>query len=191
MKTIVCKDTDSFKYLNSIKNGIVIYPADTIYGIGASVFNTYANKKIFKIKRRDLSNPLIVLCSLDFILKSAYVDEEALNLLNLGATLILKNKINLPFYVSKDGKTAYRLAFGPYIKKIVERFALTSTSVNISKKQPINNSKELIKHYFGIVDVIITGKTKNTASTIVDFENKLILREGDRAETIKNFLGGL
>lgn len=189
MKTIVCRDKDSFNYLHRIKNGIVIYPADTIYGFGAYVHNAYANKKIFEIKRRFIQNPFIVLCNLDFVLKNAFVDDDALKLLNLGATVILKNKTSLPFYVSKNEKTAYRLAVNPFIQKIVEKIPLTSTSLNISSKQPINSPKQILRRYFGYVDVIIIGKTKNIASSIVDFENKIILREGYNNEFIKSFLG--
>ncbi len=191
MKAIVCKDKHSYSLLYYIKNGVVIYPADTIYGIGAYVYNTFANKRIFKVKKRDFSKPLIVLCSIDFVLESAYLDQAALELLNFGATLILKNKKTLPFYVSNNGKTAYRLAFNPYMKKIVEHCALTSTSINISNKEPINDITQIIKRYSSIADVIITGKTKNIVSSIVDFENKVILRKGDNAEIIKSFLEGL
>lgn len=191
MKAIVCKDKHSYSLLYYIKNGVVIYPADTIYGIGAYVYNTFTNKRIFKVKKRDFSKPLIVLCSIDFVLENAYLDQAALELLNFGATLILKNKKTLPFYVSNNGKTAYRLAFNPYMKKIVEHCALTSTSINISNKEPINDITQIIKRYSSIADVIITGKTKNIASSIVDFENKVILRKGDNAEIIKSFLEGL
>ncbi|HHS49345.1 MAG TPA: hypothetical protein ENM99_05860 [Desulfurella acetivorans] len=189
MKTIVCRDKDSFNYLHRIKNGIVIYPADTIYGFGAYVYNVFTNKKIFELKKRFVQKPFIVLCSLDFVLKNAFVDENAVNLLKLGATVILKNKLTLPFYAAKNGKTAYRLAVNPFIEKIVKKTPLTSTSLNVSKKTPINSIRQILKRYFGVVDIIIVGKTKNVASSIVDFENKVILREGYNCESIKSFLG--
>ncbi|WP_086032843.1 Sua5/YciO/YrdC/YwlC family protein [Desulfurella amilsii] len=189
MKTIICRDKGSFNYLPYIKNGMIIYPADTIYGLGAYIYNAFANKRIFEIKKRSIQNPFIVLCDMDFVLKNVFVDETALNLLNLGATVILKNKTTLPFYVSKNGKTAYRLAVNPFMVKIVKKIPLTSTSVNVSAKQSINSTKKILQRYFGIVDIIIIGKTRNVASSIVDFENKVILREGYNAEAIKKFLG--
>jgi L-threonylcarbamoyladenylate synthase len=191
MKTIVCRDKDSFDYLHRIKSGVVIYPADTIYGFGAYLDNVFTNKKIFELKKRFVQKPFIVLCSLDFVLKNAFVDETAINLLKLGATVILKNKATLPFYASKNGKTAYRLAFNPFIEKIVKKVPITSTSLNVSEKIPINSIRQILKHYFGAVDIIIIGKTKNIASSIVDFENKVILREGYNCESIKSFLGVL
>lgn len=188
MKTIVCKDKNTHKCFWHIKSGIVIYPADTIYGIGAFIGNVFANKKIFEIKKRDILNPFIVFCDINFVSENAYLDENALKLLNLGASVILKNKTSLPFYVSKNNKTAYRLAVNPYLKKIVKKIPLTSTSVNISTKQSLNSIKQIIQNYFGIVDVIIAGKIENIASSIVDFENKTILREGYNAQAIKKLL---
>ncbi len=189
MKTLVCKSRDARKHVVRIKNGIVIYPADTIYGIGAYIYNANSNKRIFEIKKRDTSQPLIVLCDIDFVIANAYIDKTARKLLELGATVILKNKSIMPFYVSKNGKTAYRLAKDDYMSRILKKIPLTSTSVNVSTKPPLNSIKEIIKHYLGFVDVIISGKTNNIASTIVDFENKTILREGYNAEIIKSFLG--
>ncbi len=86
-------------------------------------------------------------------------------------------------------KRPHPLAKDDYMSRILKKIPLTSTSVNVSTKPPLNSIKEIIKHYLGFVDVIISGKTNNIASTIVDFENKTILREGYNAEIIKSFLG--
>lgn len=189
MKATICLDKNLGECFDSIKNGIWIYPADTVFGIGASIFNAFLNKKIFQIKKRSLQKPLIVFCNLDFVMNYAFVSNKVINILNLGATVILENKKNLPDYVSENGRTAYRLARNPYIKKVVDRFPLTSTSVNLSTKKPLNSIRQIIERYAFIVDVIVIGKVEKIQSTIVDFRNKVILREGYNADLIKIFWG--
>ena len=64
-------------------NKLIIFPTDTVYGIGCSIYDIYNIDKIYEIKKRDKSKPLACLCaSLEQIESIAYVDELASKLIN-------------------------------------------------------------------------------------------------------------
>ena len=78
-------------------NKLIIFPTDTVYGIGCSIYDIYNIDRIYDIKKRDKSKPLACLCaSLEQIKSIAYVNDLAIKLINKylpgGLTLILKSK---------------------------------------------------------------------------------------------------
>ena len=92
-------------------NKLIIFPTDTVYGIGCSIYDIYNIDRIYEIKKRDKSKPLACLCaSIEQIKSIAYVDELAAKLINKylpgGLTLILKAKQEVKEITKKAGEEA-------------------------------------------------------------------------------------
>ncbi|MGL4949858.1 MAG: L-threonylcarbamoyladenylate synthase, partial [Anaeroplasmataceae bacterium] len=163
-------------------NKIIIFPTDTVYGIGCSVYDRQSIQKIYEIKNRDLNKPLAVLCSsLEQINSIAIVDELSNKLISkflpgplsviLKANQRIKEVMNLEYIAVRipNHKQAINLLneFGP----------LATTSVNESGTQPLNEYELIVKDYLDKVDHIYKDElliSSNLASTVVKIENSNI-----------------
>ena len=140
------KDDDIFKQeiFNSVKalanGGILLYPTDTIWGIGCDATNKNAVDKIYKIKKRDKSKSLIVL--LDSIEKlEMYVKDipsityDLLENIDRPLTIIYPQAINLaPNVFAEDGSVGIRIVKSAFCKELISDFGkpIVSTSANFS-----------------------------------------------------------
>ena len=73
---------DLLKAISALANGeIIVYPTDTLYGLGADIYNIDAVKKVFEIKKRPMDNPLsVAVSSFDELKKIAYINTITKNL---------------------------------------------------------------------------------------------------------------
>ncbi len=173
------------------KGGVIIFPTETVYGIGASPFNKRAIERIYDIKKRDRKKPLTFHISHpNYIYKFAYVDNRAKrlieNFLPGPLTLILPKKRNVPrSTVGGKTKIAFRVPECSVAREIIEYFGapIAATSVNISGEPPINDIDSIIKRFGHLVDFIVKEKCvlSKQASTIIDLTKKpfRILRIGE------------
>lgn len=148
------------------EGGIILYPTDTIWGIGCDATNTEAIKKLYKLKQRDETKSMIILLDSDNKLES-YINEVpsiAYDLIEFAEnplTLIMPGAKNIsPALISSDGSVGVRIVRHPFCQQIIQRLRkpLVSTSANISG-QPS-------PQYFGQIDQeIIDG-----VDYIVDLE---------------------
>ncbi len=173
-----------------LKNGsVAILPAYTIYGFSASLFDFYANKRIFEIKKRKTDSPFIVIANKDYIMDVARnVDRDTLEfLLDNNITVIVETSFEFPRYATKNSKTAFRVANTSLLKAVTAQFPITSTSINISGKESLNNIKTISRKYGCFVDIIVKGKVTKQASTIVKLEGAdvTIVRKGCCADKLK------
>lgn len=122
------------------KGGVVLYPTDTIWGLGSDINSKYAVEKIFSIKNRPKSKPLILLASSIEMLKS-YVPlihprlETLLTYFDKPLTVIYDHVIGIPSYLrAENGSAAIRIVHDPYCSAIIERLGhpITSTSANLT-----------------------------------------------------------
>ncbi len=174
-------------------SGVLIYPAFTIYGFGAGLFDYYANKRIFSLKKRDVSKPFLVIAKKDFILGCATnVERDKLTyLLDSVITVIVNVSFEFPFYVTLNGTVAFRLANTPFLEKICYKTPITSTSVNVSGiRESLINEKLIFKKYRKSVDGMVFGNVVGVESTIVRLKNSqvTILREGYNKDKVKEVL---
>lgn len=189
--------------VSALKNGeLIVYPTDTLYGIGADIFNEDAVKKVFEIKKRPFSEPLsVAVSSHRDIEKIAYVDDRIMKIakefLPGPLTLVLKKKETVPDVVtSGKDSVAIRIPDNEIALKIISRFGfITATSANIHSK-PVPSTIDEIKKMFGdkIKLYIDYGKLCNRPSTIIELRDKKIkiLREGSISlQKIKKVLGCL
>ena len=170
-----------------LKNdGVIIYPTDTLYGLGADATSLKAIRKIYKIKGRKFNKPLsISVSSIEQAEKYVKFDERSLKIAKRffpgPLTIILPQKKEMKF-ISKDGKIAIRIPDNSFILNMIEKFGrpITSTSANIAgKKDPVKLS-DIPVEVKEKCDLIIDGGVckYRKPSTVVDIKLKKIIREG-------------
>lgn len=183
------------KLLNEGK--IVITPTDTIYGIMGDSTNEEVIKKIYKIKKRSLNKPLILLMdSYEMIkkyTKNIGDNEEKLieEFMPGLVTIILEknDKVN-NLITSNTNYVGVRIPNNKELLEIINKLdkPVISTSANISEEISITNIEQLDKEIKDNVDYIYdAGEIINQSSTIVKFENDklIILREGILTNKLK------
>jgi len=183
-------DFDLGQALESLKNGgIIVYPTDTIYGLGCDIFNKKAIKKIYQLKKRDPKKPLSIICH-DFkqISQYAYLSDQAFKtmkkLLPGPYTFILKAKNKTPStFISKKKTVGIRIPQNAICLELVKQLGnpIITTSLNISGEQVMTDPQELSKEMINKIDYIIdVGPLPQEASTIIDFTQELpeVLRQG-------------
>lgn len=183
------------KLLNEGK--IVITPTDTIYGIMGDSTNEEIIKKIYKIKKRPLNKPLILLMdSYEMIkkyTKNINDNEERLikEFMPGLVTIILEknDKVN-NLITSNTNYVGIRIPNNKELLEIINKLdkPVISTSANISEEISIANIEQLDKEIKDNVDYIYdAGEIINQSSTIVKFENDklIILREGILTNKLK------
>jgi L-threonylcarbamoyladenylate synthase len=120
--------------------GIILYPTDTIWGIGCDATNTEAVQKIFALKQREESKSMIILLDIDNKLQS-YVSEVpdiAYDLIEYAEnplTLVMPGAKNIsPALIAADGSVGIRVTSHPFCQQLIQRLRkpLVSTSANIS-----------------------------------------------------------
>ncbi len=169
-----------------IKDEVVVFQTDTVYGIGCLVSSKLGVKKIYDIKKRDGNNPLAVLCADLEQVKSVVQDFELCEALGRkfwpGAlTLILPKKDVVGNHITSGFNTVgVRIPNDEIALKILSKFGpMAVTSLNLSSEPAILKYDEAVK-YSGLVDYIVKGKNlDNLSSTVYDCINKKTLRKGE------------
>lgn len=157
-------ETEISKALDVLKSGgIILYPTDTIWGLGCDATNPDAIQKIYNIKQRKESKALITLVSDKKMLKKLTDSVPDTDITSDPTTVIYQNIEGLSDnLLAEDGTAAIRIVQDDFCKQLIEIFgkAIVSTSANISgKKSP--------KQFSDITDDII-----NNADYIVNLRKK-------------------
>lgn len=167
---------------------VIIFPTDTVYGIGTPIFDVEGIKRIYSIKNRPLDKPLACLCSnVKQIEDIAYLNDKARVLVDKflpgSLTIILKCKKEV--YDKIGYKTiGVRIPNNEIALNILNNNGpMLTTSVNDSGEAPLNEYDIIYDKYNELVDYIYNTNTisSNVSSTVVmciDDEIKL-LREGE------------
>jgi len=175
--------------LNS--GGVIIYPTDTVYGIGCSIFNTQAIERIYQIKGQDVYKPFSFICSdLSHISEYAKVSNAAFRLMKQlipgPYTFVLpaSRLKQLPkSMISKRKTVGIRVPNNKICLTLVTELGhpILSASVTDNGGEIINNP-EVIKEFYGKrVDLIINGGNSSLdLSTVLDLTDArpIIVREG-------------
>lgn len=195
MKTLIIDKIDE-KSLSAageiIRNGgIVAFPTETVYGLGANAYDEAAVKKIYSAKGRPSDNPLIVhLCSVEDVPKVAReIPENAKKLIEKFApgpfTLILKKQPNIPDTVTAGLDTVgVRMPKSSMARAFIKAAGvpIAAPSANISGKPSPTKAEHVIADLNGKADAIICGENSDVGveSTIIDVTGEIpvILRPG-------------
>lgn len=181
------------KTISVLKNGgIVIFPTDTVIGIGCRIDNPNAVKRLFKIRRRPKTKAVPVLFSSVNMVRK-YVEEIPQDVEKLmkkywpGAlTIILRcNKVTVPSLVRGGGETlGVRIPNNKIIQTIIAKVGapILGPSANFSGGKTPYSFKELDKKLVNLVDFVVCGETssKKMASTVIDctIEPWKVIRQG-------------
>lgn len=144
------------------KGGVILYPTDTVWGLGCDATNAEAVAKIYKIKQRDDSKALICLAdSVDRVQRYVRdVPSVAWDLMELSdkpMTVILDGAVNLaPNLIAEDGSIGLRVTNEPFSKELCYRFqkAIVSTSANISGEPAAQNYCDISPEILEAVDYV-------------------------------------
>ncbi|MBA8985558.1 MULTISPECIES: L-threonylcarbamoyladenylate synthase [Sphingobacterium] len=169
--------------LETLKSGgLILYPTDTIWGIGCDATNPEAVEKIFALKGRDKGKSMIILLGNDNQLVSYVreVPEVAYELLEASEkplTIIYSNAKNLaPNAIAEDGSIGIRVVKHPFCEQLLQRFRkpIVSTSANISGEPSARNFSEISEDIIQGVDYVVKfGQqelSNGTASTIMKLD---------------------
>jgi L-threonylcarbamoyladenylate synthase len=148
------------------KGGVILYPTDTVWGIGCDATNAEAVKRVYEIKQRDDSKALICLVDSDarlqrYVRQVPDVAWQLIDSLQDGdtkpTTIILDGAVNLaPNLIAGDGSIALRITNEPFSKELCYRFqkALVSTSANISGEPAAQNYCDIAQELIDAVDYV-------------------------------------
>ena len=144
------------------KGGVILYPTDTVWGIGCDATNAEAVAKVYKIKKRDDSKALICLAdSVDHVQRYVRdVPAVAWDLMEIAekpTTVVLDGAVNLaPNLIAEDGSIALRVTNEPFSKELCYRFqkAIVSTSANISGEPTAQNYCDIAPEILEAVDYV-------------------------------------
>ena len=186
-----------------LSGGLVAFPTETVYGLGAVVFNEDAVKKIFEVKRRPPDNPLIIhISSMSMLSEVAVkIPEKAYKLMKVcwpgPLTIILPRHPSVPRVVTGGLDTvAVRMPAHPVALGLVSGVGMpiAAPSANLAGKPSPTTAEHVIRDLYGKIDAIIdAGETiYGIESTIVNIleEPPVLLRPGAYAvEDIERVLG--
>jgi L-threonylcarbamoyladenylate synthase len=180
--------------------GVVIYPTETLYGLGANALSEISVRRVFVSKGRPYGKPIPLLVrDIEMFREVAIVTELASKLIRSflpgPLTLVLDEKINFPGLITADtGKVAVRISNHPFVKQLFRYISqpLTSTSANISGGDNLYDIKGIYDAFNSKVDLIIDSGTLHPSkgSTVVDLTKSppSIIREGEISrELIEEF----
>ncbi|HHW47028.1 MAG TPA: threonylcarbamoyl-AMP synthase [Clostridiaceae bacterium] len=199
--------TEKIDYAANVlkSGGLVAFPTETVYGLGADATNENAVKKIFTAKGRPSDNPLIVHISNknDVERLVSRIPSSAFRLMDKfwpgPLTLIMEKSRIIPHVITAGLSTvAIRMPSHPVALALIERSGLpvAAPSANTSGKPSPTNAKHVIDDLYGKVDVIIDAGSCGVGleSTVLDIttEPPVILRPGGVTyEQLKEVLGSV
>ena len=184
-----CNDEGIRKSVEIIENGgVIIFPTDTVYGIGCNPYDANAVKKIYEIKSREKIKSLPVLVSsIEIVKQISIIDEFTEKIIKKywpgPLTLILKLKDkNLKESLNLEDKIAVRIPNSVCTLKLLNKCnLLVGTSANVSGDSSFTDPQECMKNVKNY-DVFVNGGiiTSKGESTIIEIENEKIhvIREG-------------
>ena len=190
-------DEQLHKVADMLKTGkTVVFPTETVYGLGANALDPEAAKKIYEAKGRPSDNPLIVHISkkedVDFLARN--ISQDAKLLMEAfwpgPLTLILDKSDNVPIETTGGLMTvAIRMPSNPIARKLIDLAGvpIAAPSANISGRPSITSSKYLVEELCERVDAIIISEDSEIGleSTVIDMtaSTPVILRPGKIGKT--------
>ena len=154
--------------------GVILYPTDTIWGIGCDATNDKAVQKIFNLKKREDSKAMIVLVA-DEREVLQYVAAPDLNVFEFikqqsrPTTIIYESAIGMADgLIAADGSIAMRIVKDKFCKHLIKRLRkpIVSTSANISGEPSPNTFSEISEEIKNGVDHIVQWRQDNTQASL-------------------------
>lgn len=178
MKVVDIENKDSIKIAAEIlkTGGILVFPTDTVYGIGC-LLNEEAIKKLYKIKNRLLSQPTAILINKKYSPKISKKDYQ-----NGKLTIIINKErfnIDVPNILIKNNKVGLRIPKYPWLKNLIDITGpIAASSANKKGEQPPVKFEKISQNIISQADLIIKTDKNLTGkpSKIYDLELKKYYR---------------
>lgn len=163
--------------INVLANGgVILYPTDTVYGLGANIFDNRAVRRIFEIKQRSLLKPLSILVSdlkaIDLVAKVSLNQKELIRDYLPGPyTFILKKRKIIPRVITSGSSyVGVRVPDNQLACRLSSLFPITTTSANISDDEVLSNTCEILEQLDCDIDLVIDvgDLNSNKPSSIID-----------------------
>lgn len=168
--------------------GVVLYPTDTLYGLGVNIFDENALKRLYDIKNRSINKPISVCVSnMDWIPKIARVNHETLQVISKllpgPYTVILKKKDCISELLTAGSENiGIRIPDNDLCRKISQKFPITTSSANISGEETKRSVEEILEQLNNDIGLVLdAGPSKvSKPSTVIDFTVKppFVIRKG-------------
>ncbi len=146
------------------KGGIILYPTDTVWGLGCDATSQPAVDRIFHIKNRNENKSLIILVDSEVMLKD-YVSEipdvafDILDVTQIPVTIIYPAGKNLAAGVcSEDGSVGIRICHDKFCRELIGKFGrpVVSTSANLSRQKAPENFSEIRETIISSADYVVS-----------------------------------
>lgn len=183
---LVARAVDILKH-----SGVIAYPTETFYGLGADGFNEKAIQKIFTVKGRDFNNPISLIVGQpdDIIPLVREIPEAAKKLMSAfwpGALTIVffASEQVSPWLTAGSGKIGLRLSSHPLARQIARQLGspLTATSANRSGAPECQEASSVMEQVGHLLDAVVDGGITLgvSPSTVIDVtcDPPVVLREG-------------
>ena len=161
------------------RGGVILYPTDTVWGIGCDATNASAVARVYEIKHQQDSKAMICLVDSEarlqrYVRNVPNVAWDVIEMATKPVTVILDGAVNLaPNLLAEDGSVALRVTREPFSNQLCYRFqkAIVSTSANISGQPPASNYCDIDPELLQAVDYVCTSrrqeKKPHTPSSII------------------------
>lgn len=173
------------------KGGVILYPTDTIWGIGCDATNEEAVKRVYEIKKRADSKAMLVLVDnavkVDFYVNQA--PEVAFDLIELATkplTIIYDDAKNLASnLIAEDGSVGIRVTSETFSNQLCYRFrkAIVSTSANVSGEPSPATFEDISEEIKGAVDYIV--QSRQNERTVSKSSSIIKLGKGGQVKVIR------
>jgi L-threonylcarbamoyladenylate synthase len=175
------------------RDGIIVYPTETVYGLGGDAFSDDAILRVYEAKGRPLGKPISVAVSdIDMLCAIACVDDPGMEFIGRflpgPVTVILEARSCIPpLLTGGTGRIGIRIPAHDLALRIIGSFdsPITATSANIAGEQDPVRPSDIRVPYDLLVD---GGVLQGTPSTVVDLVDRQILRKGVLADEVAGFL---
>jgi len=171
--------------------GIVLYPTDTLYGLGVDALNLRAIEKLKELKGRERKKPIsVILPTLKHVDQHVVLGDAARLMgerhLPGGLTMVLPARSHIPEELTLNGALGVRIPNDPFVLALAHRYLhpFTATSANLSGLTTGTTVSEIFEQFGSRIvqiDLVIDdGDRSGTSSTVVEFKNgePRVLREG-------------
>lgn len=161
------------------QGGVILYPTDTVWGIGCDATNAEAVAKVYALKRREDSKALICLVDSDnrlqrYVRNVPDVAWQLIEAVEKPTTLILDGAVNLaPNLIAEDGSIGIRVTKEAFSRELCYRFqkAIVSTSANVSGEPAAQNYCDISQEILDGVDYVCQSRRQehkpHTPSSII------------------------
>lgn len=177
-------------------DGIVIYPTETVYGLGADAFSDEAIQRVFEVKKRPLSMPVsIAVSDMEMLYAVSRVPPGTESFLETflpgPVTVVVPARKSIPpLLTGGTGQIGIRIPAHPLACRLIAEFdsPITATSANLhGAKDPVTPDECTIDR-----DLLIDGgRLPGTPSTVVDLTTMQVIRPGAGIERVAHYLRGM